>query len=492
MNRSVVVHPLVPLAGLGGLLAVACLGSTWHINRLQDHLRRTLRADSAALQAALEAQIQLRRLRFHSFVHAADPSTPGRVERIAQDRTRFEAALADLRRNATRPEDATDLDALEGVYAQYVADLHTGDTPAFRSVADLIRWSDEHHVSRLMEPYQVLTDRTRERMTAALSASEDQSRWAGRALLAVGLVGPVAGIAAGYAVARGWSRRVAELSVRVQAVHAHLDHEVGAMTLDAAGSVGDLDRQLDRVVGRVKEVCERLQASEREKLQAEQLAAVGHLATGVAHEVRNPLTGIKLLVQAAVRPRDPAPLTPDRLGLVLGEIARIERTVQGLMNFARTPPPAPERIDLRGLVGESVRIAAGRAEGKGITVRADAGGPLAVVADRDGLISLLTNLLFNAIDAAPPAGEVGVRAAAADGRVRVEVSDSGPGIDPAVAGRLFTPFATTKPTGTGLGLTVARRAARDHGGTLDAAPRPGGGTVFTFTMPAAEDDKVTR
>ena len=69
----------------------------------------------------------------------------------------------------------------------------------------------------------------------------------------------------------------------------------------------------------------------------------------------------------------------------------------------------------------------------------------------------------------------------------VEVTDTGPGIDPAVAARLFTPFVTTKPTGTGLGLTVARRVARDHGGTLTAANRPEGGARFTLTLPAAED-----
>jgi signal transduction histidine kinase len=71
--------------------------------------------------------------------------------------------------------------------------------------------------------------------------------------------------------------------------------------------------------------------------------------------------------------------------------------------------------------------------------------------------------------------------------IQVVVTDTGPGIDESVAGRLFTPFVTTKPAGTGLGLTVARRIAREHGGTLDAADRPGGGACFTLTLPAAEE-----
>jgi signal transduction histidine kinase len=108
--------------------------------------------------------------------------------------------------------------------------------------------------------------------------------------------------------------------------------------------------------------------------------------------------------------------------------------------------------------------------------------------DRDQMLSLLTNLLSNAIDATPPGGEVVVRVGGGPhGPPAVEVADTGPGIDPAVADRLFTPFATTKPTGTGLGLTVARRVARDHGGTLTAANRPGGGASFTLTLPAPEE-----
>jgi signal transduction histidine kinase len=278
---------------------------------------------------------------------------------------------------------------------------------------------------------------------------------------------------------------VARLSVRVRAVQAHLDQDVGAMTVEGPQELGDLDEQLGRVVGRVKEVCERLQAQERDLLRAEQLAAVGQLAAGVAHEVRNPLTGIKLLVDAALRPERPTPLATDDLRLIRQEIVRMERTVQGLLDFARTPPPDRKPHDLRELVAEAVGIARGRAEQKSVALRAaPPDGPLPASVDRDQFLSLLTNLLYNAIDAAPPGGVVGVSAGFdPGGTMRVEVTDTGPGIDPGAADRLFTPFATTKPTGTGLGLTVARRVAKDHGGTLTAANRPTGGACFTLTLP---------
>ena len=114
--------------------------------------------------------------------------------------------------------------------------------------------------------------------------------------------------------------------------------------------------------------------------------------------------------------------------------------------------------------------------------------PVQAMVDRDQVLSLLTNLLYNAIEAAPADSEVTVSISAAlkNERIQIMVLDRGPGIDAAIAGKLFTPFTTTKPGGTGLGLTVARRIAQEHGGTLIAANRPKGGACFTLTLPASE------
>jgi signal transduction histidine kinase len=268
-------------------------------------------------------------------------------------------------------------------------------------------------------------------------------------------------------------------------VQAELDQEVGEMTLDSP-RLGDLDVQLDRVIGRVKEVCQRLQEQERNLLRAEQLAAVGHLAAGLAHEIRNPLTGIKFLVEAALRPAQTAPLDTEDLRLIRQEILRIERTIQGLLDYARTPQSHPYERDVREILSEAVGLARSRAEAKSIALRIDLPpSQLRAAVDRDRILSLLTNLIFNAIEAAPPASAVEIRACAfSEGMLRVEVNDGGPGIDPAFADRLFTPFSTTKPTGTGLGLAIARRVAADHGGTLTATNRPEGGASFRVLIPA--------
>lgn len=485
MRRSVLLHLAWPLVGLGTLLSVACMASIWYINRLEAELGKSLRADTAELRAAQEAQIRLCQLQFHSVIHAAEP-TPARREQTADDHRRFQEALAALRQQATRPDDLDDIAKLERGYNRYLADVGPGSAvaPPVRSPAELVAWADAHPVRELMATCQALTERADERMADTLARSEAQSWWAGRTLFAAGLFGPLAGLAAGYAVARGWSRRVAELSVRVRAVQAQLDQEVGEMTLEASGYLGDVDRQLEQVVGRVKEVCERLQTQEREILRTEQLAAVGHLAAGVAHEVRNPLTGIKMLVEAALRRSNPTPLTREDLELIRDEIARLERTAQGLLDFAKPSRPNRQPRDVRELVSHAVELARPRAERQAVRVAvALPEEELVAPVDADQFTSLLSNLLINALDATPPGGDVAVRVACQNGAAQISVADTGTGIDPSLTDRLFTPFATTKATGTGLGLTVASRVARDHGGALTAANRPGGGACFTVTLP---------
>jgi two-component system sensor histidine kinase HydH len=478
-----------PFVALGGLVAVACLASTWYINRLQADHARAVRFDAAGMESAVELQVQLRHLRVHSLVLVADPSD-ARRDVVRADLARVDSALTALRQAVTNPDDVRLLGVIERDYTTYKDRLGLDHLPlANGPMADVARWSDQHHMADLIAPCQELAERQRDRMNTGLARTESQSAWAGRLLLLVGISGVLGGLLSGFATARGLTRQVARLSVRVQAVQAHLDQDVGAMTVERLGHLGDLDDQLERVVGRVQEVCHKLQEQERDLLRAEQLAAVGQLAAGIAHEVRNPLTGVKLLLQAAARSHAPTALTPERLNLLLQEVARIERTVQGLVDFARTAPPDRQAHDLRAVASSAAEVARGRAEAKPVTLRVDV--PAVVVpasVDRDQLLSLLTNLLFNAIDATPQNGEVVLRVGAGPaGNALVEVTDTGPGIDPSVADRLFTPFATTKPTGTGLGLTLARRIAKEHGGTLTVANGPEGGASFTLTLPASEE-----
>jgi signal transduction histidine kinase len=223
-------------------------------------------------------------------------------------------------------------------------------------------------------------------------------------------------------------------------------------------------------------------------LRAEQLAAVGQLAASVAPEVRNPLTAVKMRVELALRPRDPKPLTRDDLRVIHGEVTRLEQTVQNFLSFARLPTPRRSDCDLREVVAQAVELVRARAaqQNVAVTVRCPE-APVPGCVDQDQLRTVLVNLCLNALDAMPQGGRLEVRLEAPPGlETRLAVLDSGGGIPEEMAGRLFTPFASSKPTGTGLGLSISRRIVEEHGGRLTADNRPEGGAYFTIRLPAAD------
>jgi signal transduction histidine kinase len=486
MNRQLLLRVTAPAVALGLALCAACAAGVWYVARLQANLSDALSRNVASLQSGLELQIRIRQLRLHSLLYLMDPSET-RLGPIAQDERNFEQALAVTRATATTPEEIAcvrDIEAAYLAYQQEQARLRR-ETAQGRPVDAFHRVIDTHPVSPVVDRCQDLLQLNRRMLDAAAQKSQSASWQAYLVMLGLGLAGPAGGLAVGYGAARGLSRSISRLSVRLQDVSRRLDRDVASVSLDAEGDLAGLDRQMDHVVRRVEETAQRLQRQQRELLRAEQLAAVGQLAAGVAHEVRNPLTAIKMLVELALRPRNPKPLDADDLRVIHREVARLERTVQTFLSFARLPAPERASCDLRGLVRQAADLVRARAEGQRVALELGLPGePVTASVDAGQLSTVLVNLFLNALDAMPNGGrlEVGL-AAEPGGGVRLTVADSGGGIAPQVADRLFAPFVTTKPTGTGLGLSLSARILEEHGGSIQAANRPEGGARFVVRLP---------
>jgi PAS domain S-box-containing protein len=225
---------------------------------------------------------------------------------------------------------------------------------------------------------------------------------------------------------------------------------------------------------------------ERQMLRAEQMAAIGQVAAGVAHELRNPLTSIKGLVQVNLREAAKRGLPAEDLAVIEHEIRRMERTLQTFLDFARPPQPDRRRLDLAGVIDRVLALVGGRARKQQVASRFLPPESTAwVEADQDQVQQLLLNLVLNALDAMPQGGtiEVDLRATR-DDHIEVHVRDTGPGIAPHILPRVFETFVSSKETGVGLGLPLSRRIAEDHGGTLSAYNLPEGGACFVLRLPA--------
>ena len=237
----------------------------------------------------------------------------------------------------------------------------------------------------------------------------------------------------------------------------------------------------------VEDVTE-LRQLERHVAHKDRLSSIGTLASGIAHEVGNPLTGI-LMVAKNLGTDPGAPDAAERLGIIVDEAQRIHGIVQSLLTFSRRDetPVELQAIPVARVVRNAAELA--KLEIEGCRIDLDLSVDASALASPDGLTQVLVNLLNNARQACSSGATVYVRTRVDNGSVLIDVDDDGPGIPEDLASRVFEPFFTTKADGqgTGLGLSVSRQIVERFGGSLRYEPRRSGGSRFTITLQAYEN-----
>ena len=223
-------------------------------------------------------------------------------------------------------------------------------------------------------------------------------------------------------------------------------------------------------------------AAEETLVQQAALAKVGQLAAVVAHEVRNPLAGIKGVMQILISRRLAGDPDVTVMTDIIARIDALGELVNDLMLFARPRAPRPVDLRLQRLVTEAITLVRRDPAGASVQIGVD-GADATIVADAELLRAALLNLLLNAAQAVGERGTIQVRTTVSSETAIVEIRDSGPGIPAALQERVLEPFFTTKARGGGLGLPIAKRSAELHGGSLTLSSPDDGGTVATLTLP---------
>lgn len=233
----------------------------------------------------------------------------------------------------------------------------------------------------------------------------------------------------------------------------------------------------------IKDVTQ-ISAMEEQLKRADRLSALGVLAAGIAHEIRNPLTGMKLIVQLLESEFSEDDSRREPLGIIQKEIDRLESIIGNLLDFARPTKPKAVEVDVEKVIDDCYLLVKNQLNKAGLKFRKVAEGQIQrVVGDPDQLKQVFLNIMTNAIQALSPGGYLEVSMENRDDSLVVVFEDSGSGIPAEKLQDIFNPFMTTKEDGTGLGLSMAQRIVEEHGGRIEVQSSQGEGSTFYVCLP---------
>jgi two-component system sensor histidine kinase HydH len=271
---------------------------------------------------------------------------------------------------------------------------------------------------------------------------------------------------------------------------------IGGREVTIESSASPLKGEEDEILGTLVTFSDYSEGEADAEFQrtVQRLASLGELSAVVAHEIRNPLTGIRTTVQYVGSKLAEGDPKKDDLQDVIKEIDRIEQIITELLVFARPPAAKMVLTDVNEVVEKSLDNLSLQFDEAGVTVKrdlADDAPPIAI--DPDMMQQVFLNIILNAVDAMAEGGTLRVTTSTRRYRSRRQVveiafSDTGVGIPPENLDKIFDPFFTTRPSGTGLGLTISLQIVREHGGRITVRNRSQGGATFRITMPVPETE----
>ena len=284
-------------------------------------------------------------------------------------------------------------------------------------------------------------------------------------------------------LSRRFIRPITQLASTMEKARGHyLDVKVDVRGHDELAVLGE---RFNRMIERIRQANDELKRANEKMVQSEKLASIGILASGVAHEINNPLGGLFNCVQMLKQSGDNPEFRERYLGLVKEGLDKIETTVSKLLWMSRKSEHAPANVNVRNAVDGLYHFVEYKIQKSNIKFVNDVPDDLRVIVDLHDFQQMLLNLMINAVHAMQGGGNLSVRGRQDNGTIKIDIIDTGIGIAPENVGRIFDPFFTTKPTGegTGLGLWLTYGIMKNYNGEITVESDVGKGSRFTISFP---------
>src|SRR6266567_6863318 len=257
--------------------------------------------------------------------------------------------------------------------------------------------------------------------------------------------------------------------------------------------LGVAARGFDAMLAALRRSQTELEAFYRERMvRADRFAAVGELATGLAHEIKNPLAGLSGALELLAEDLAGSPRQAEVVGEMRHQVSRLGNTMESLLSFARPPKARLRTTDVNATLEKVLFLVRQQRRAASVEITSESGKDLPLVlADPNQLEQVFLNICLNACQAMDGKGKLRLRTVEVEGRVTIEIEDDGPGIPAEVRAHIFKPFFTTKREGNGLGLAISARIVAEHGGHIGYRCPPAGGTISTVTLQQARPGRAT-
>ena len=542
MSQRVVRRIALPMIGLGMVLTALGIAAAWNVHKQQNVSSELIAKEVSGVIAIEELHLEMREIRYQINLFLRTQNLNHLVE-VARAHEAADQLLATAKSLARADQEQELILVMERGYSKFFQEFQTlseklpvtpGITVAMNQrvdlspelQAELTHLSDEVLTDEVLLPLKECISVNKQVVARTNAASQMTAQHLKIGFLLLGLCGGAAGLLMGTVIARAVGQSIVQLDISVRGVAGLLPELIGPVKFSRVGDLEGLEVGLKTVEENISSMVQRLQQQEIEILRSEQLARVGQLAAGMAHELRNPLMPMKMLVQAALERKDGDGLKGRSLQIIQDEIGRLEKSIQAFLDFARPPVPVKEHVAIQDIVQQAFDLVSARAKSQSITISLEQPAEQVVLCvDRHQIHQLLLNLILNAMDVLPQGGNITVSIAPqrqlspeqsnpstqtsphdfydisehqalrihrtpskTDSHeiydwVSLKVTDSGPGIPADSLDKIFDPFVTTKETGTGLGLTICQRIAASHQGIIKAANSPAGGAEFSVLLP---------
>jgi signal transduction histidine kinase len=489
ISYQIIVWSLVVIALImaGGFLIISYTYQVQDIN--SEIIERNIRN----VRAAKELEITLHGIRAISLNYIIDRDSSW-VERLREKEAEFNKGLEKARESANTREENQLISQIAALFSNYQRNLNTalflekhGDLVKTRALLvhgsrDLINTIESKCLSLV-----VLNQNSQVSYEQKIQRNNQFIRGA---MYSLGIGGLILGLILGWLVARILLNPIYKLVLKVR--DAAGEELVEHVKMSPGKELEEIDRHINRMISRINQAHEDLRLNRELLEKSSKLAAIGRIAPAIAHEIRNPLAAIKMLIYSM---KDEVGMTGEKeydMQVILGEIDRMEGFLQSFLRYARPPEPQLKEIEIGPVIREMVHLMIPRMKQNHIELlESHTGGKICVKADVDQLKQVLMNLMLNAIEAMVEGGVLHLstvvaqepKATGPSDWIRISISDTGPGIPAEVKDLLFDPFVKGKASGAGLGLSISQRIIELHHGWISAINNPDKGASFTIHLP---------